>query len=289
MAALLKLSTLLVALVLALAPSACGGDEEAAPPGEAAGAPEDPVHVHGLGINPTDEALYIATHTGLWRAREGETRARRVGDLRHDLMGFTVAGPDEFLASGHPDNREDLPPLLGLQRSTDAGRTWQAVSLLGDADLHVLRVAGARIYGVDAATGGILTSIDGGRSWEERTPPAAVFDLVAHPQDPERVVAATEEGLFSSSDTGRRWRPVQSDVAGLLAWPAADALYLVDATGTVSRSRDGGGSFTAAGSTGGPPEALLATDVEELYAAVHGGGVVASSDGGASWRTRAAP
>jgi hypothetical protein len=24
-----------------------------------------PVHVHGLGINPADEALFIATHTGL--------------------------------------------------------------------------------------------------------------------------------------------------------------------------------------------------------------------------------
>ena len=62
-------------------------------------------------------------------------------------MGFTVTGPDRFLGSGHPDGREGLPPFLGLIRSTDAGRTWERVSLLGKRDFHVLEAAGERIYG----------------------------------------------------------------------------------------------------------------------------------------------
>jgi hypothetical protein len=30
-----------------------------------------PVHVHGLGVNPADGALFIATHTGLYRVDAG--------------------------------------------------------------------------------------------------------------------------------------------------------------------------------------------------------------------------
>ena len=44
------------------------------------------VHVHGLGINPTDGALYAATHTGLFIVRDGH--ASRVADRHQDTMGF---------------------------------------------------------------------------------------------------------------------------------------------------------------------------------------------------------
>jgi hypothetical protein len=36
------------------------------------------VHVHGLGINPRDGALYAATHTGLFIVRDGG--ASRIAD-----------------------------------------------------------------------------------------------------------------------------------------------------------------------------------------------------------------
>jgi hypothetical protein len=62
-----------------------------------------PIHVHGLGINPKDGALFVATHTGLFRAGEGEPKATRVADRFQDTMGFTVVGPNRFLGSGHPE------------------------------------------------------------------------------------------------------------------------------------------------------------------------------------------
>lgn len=40
-----------------------------------------------------------------------------------DLMGFTVAGPDRFLASGHPGPGADLPEPLGLVESRDGGQS----------------------------------------------------------------------------------------------------------------------------------------------------------------------
>lgn len=281
---------LLVAAVLAVLLVGCGGDRsDSAPAGESLVVEAGPEHVHGLGVNPADKSLYIATHSGLWRAATGQRKSSRVADIQHDLMGFTVVGPDRFLASGHPDLREELPPRMGLQRSTDAGRSWRTVSLLGEADLHVLRATGRRIYGVDSATGAFLTSADGGRSWQRRTPLAPVFDLAIAPRTPNRVVAATERGLISSSDAGRAWRPLRKDLAGLLAWPNRDALFLVDADGAVWRSANAGRTFEQVGSVGARPEAFAAGGARELYAAVHGGTVVGSTDGGVTWRTRSTP
>jgi len=52
-------------------------------------------------------------------------------------MGFTLVRPGLFLGAGHPDLREakpGVPPLLGLIESSDNGRTWQQLSLLGKGD-----------------------------------------------------------------------------------------------------------------------------------------------------------
>jgi hypothetical protein len=282
---------LLILVVIAGIAAGCGGsDDDAAPAGnDSLISDAGSQHVHGLGINPGDGDLYIATHSGLWRAPEGKTKATRVGDLRHDLMGFTIAGANRFLSSGHPDAREDLPPQMGLQRSDGTGESWNTVSLLGEADLHVLRAAEQRIYGVDSGTGAFLTSDNGGQSWDERTPPAPVFDLALAPGNADRLVAGTEQGLFASADTGRTWRPLRDDVAGLLAWPSTDALFLVEGDGTVSRSSDGGRKFERAGSVAAQPEAFAASGQRELYTAVHGGEVVMSTDAGKTWATRSTP
>ena len=104
-----------VPVLLALLAGCGGGDD----PPEEAEAPDagptiedpGPIHVHGLGINPKDGALFVATHTGLFRAPQGEQTAKRVADRYQDTMGFTVVGRDRFLGSGHPDGRENLPPF----------------------------------------------------------------------------------------------------------------------------------------------------------------------------------
>ena len=168
-----------------------------------------PVHVHGLGIDPADRALFIATHTGLFRVGERDSKAVRVGDSYQDTMGFTVVGENRFLGSGHPDLRTDLPPLLGLLESIDSGRNWDPISLLGEADFHVLRSAGERVYGYDASNDRLLVSGDAGRTWEEVERPAPLLDLAADPDDSQHVVAAgvsdLSQGLYESRDGGRSW------------------------------------------------------------------------------------
>lgn len=253
-----------------------------------------PIHVHGLGVNPADNALFIATHTGLYRVDEGERKAERVGELYQDTMGFTIVGPNRFLGSGHPDVREaqqrNLPPHLGLIESTDKGESWESISLLGEADFHVLRFAGERVYGYDASNGRLLVSSDRGRNWNELEKPGPLVDLAVDPADDRRIVVASagglEEGLFESRDGGASWSRVREAV-GLLAWP--DRLYLIDGSGQVFASRDGGRGLQGQGELGGRPAALVAEGPWELYAALHDGTIKRSTDGGATWAVRSTP
>jgi photosystem II stability/assembly factor-like uncharacterized protein len=103
----------------------------------------------------------------------------------------------------------------------------------------------------------------------------------------DRIVVSTERGLFASRDAGRRWRPLSSALAGLLAWPE-DGLYLVGGDGTVQRSSDGGETFERVGQVTGAPSALTAAG-DALYVALGNGTVVRSDDGGRTWAVRATP
>ena len=259
-----------------------------------------PVHVHGLGINPADGALFIATHTGLFRAPKGVPEAERVAGRYQDTMGFTIVGPDRFLGSGHPDGREDLPPFLGLIRSDDAGETWDPVSLLGMADFHVLESSGDLVYGYGSdfktREQRLLVSADDGTTWQERPLPERSSDplleesllaIAIDPDNPSAVVASGQEALWASTDQGRHWSFLSAD-PGLLAWPQADEIFRVTDDGEVNISGDGGRTWEAVGSIGGPPAAFEASD-SGLYAALHDGTIKQSDDGGVTWSVRSSP
>lgn len=256
----------------------------AEPRGGSATTPEDPgpIHVHGLGINPADGSLYVATHTGLYRMARGSDQPRRVDDRRQDTMGFAVVGEDRFLGSGHPDLREDLPALLGLIESDDAGRTWRARSLLGEADLYVMRSADGWITAYDATSGQVLRSRDGGGRWSRAPAPGPLTDLVVGPDDPTWLVGGSEGGVIASTDAGRTWRTTGTEGV-LLAWPRATRLIAVAADGAVRASADGGISWVGRGRLPGPPSALTSHGTR-LIAALHDGAFVNSVDGGRTWQ-----
>ncbi|WP_143591602.1 hypothetical protein [Thermoactinospora rubra] len=153
-----------VAAAVAFLATACSGQPQNATP-----SPDDPGigHIHGLGIDPADGTLYIAGHYGLFQVRSTST-ATRVADRIQDHMGFTVIGPNTFLASGHPgahDMAAGGAPHLGLIRTTDAGVTWTTVSESGTADFHALQPAGTVLYAYDSQTSRVRRSTDEGRTW----------------------------------------------------------------------------------------------------------------------------
>jgi hypothetical protein len=283
-----------IALALLLL-AGCGGSGDNSTPDQSSGAQPKigdpgPIHVHGLGINPKDGALFVATHTGLFRAPKGEPRAKRVAGRFQDTMGFTVVGPDRFLGSGHPDGRERLPPFLGLIRSGDAGKSWQPISLLGKRDFHVLEAAGKRVYGFgsdfDSREQDFLVSEDGGKSWATREVPEPLLALALDPDNSNRLLGSGQRGLYLSEDAGRRWQQIEGP-AGLVAW--TEKLIAVDLNGAVHSADDPGRRPRPIGEIGGQPAALDTGPDGELYVALHDGTVKRSSDGGESWSVRSKP
>lgn len=250
------------------------------------------MHVHGVGVDPADGALFIATHTGLFRTPPGSERATRVGDRWQDTMGFTVTGPGRFLGSGHPDQRDELPPFLGLIESRDAGRTWRPVSLQGQVDFHVLEASGQRIYGHgsdwETREPVFLTSTDAGRSWRSLRSPEPLIALAIDPRDPDRVIASGDRNAYGSSDGGRTWSELRSPAAGLLAWTTG-GVHLAAEDGRVLRSTDEGRSWQIVGRVDGPPAAFDSGLGGELLLAQHDGTIERSGDGGRSWTVRSRP
>lgn len=283
----------LLLLVLA-AFAGCGGGARAGSGEPAASASGDPgpIHVHGLGVDPADGALFVATHTGLFRVAPGASRAQRVGGRYQDTMGFAVVGPGRFLGSGHPDLQEKLPPFLGLIESRDAGRSWRPVSLLGDVDFHVLEAGGRHIYGYGSdfrsRTPRFLRSTNGGRRWERLEAPEPLIALAIDPGDPRSLVASGERRVHRSRDGGRSWSAVAAPAAGLLTWNAA-GVFLVGGDGRVWRGSGPRGPWRAGGSIGGQPAALDEGRGRELLAALHDGTIKRSTDDGARWSIRSAP
>ncbi|MGC9538590.1 F510_1955 family glycosylhydrolase [Streptomyces sp. UG1] len=279
-----RLAAATAAALLTAALAACTSDSDTP-------AAEDPAspsavavsHIHGLGIDPADGRLYVATHEGVIAVKD-DGSAARVGDTA-DYMGFTVAGPATFLGSGHPAEHSEGHANRGLIKSTDAGRTWQTVSLGGEVDFHALDYAHDTVYGYDSTHGMLRVSKDDGKTWDERAELAAL-DIAVSPEDPDVVLATTENGVARSTDGGKTFAAGTAPVLAYLSWATPDALYGVDPAGGLHRSTDSGTTWKKAGTVpGGRPQALTALDTDRILAATQEG-VYESRNGGASFTER---
>lgn len=261
----------LIAIAMAVAATALAGCAGPSP------ASDGPVfdHVHGLGVDPADGTIQVASHDGLFQS--GPDGLVPFGAAGRDLMGFTVAGPGVYLSSGHPAPGDDLPNPLGLVESRDGGTTWTPLSLTGEVDFHALEVAAGTVFGYDAGNGLLRSSTDGGRSWEDRAVLDAL-DIAADPTDPARVLATTEEGVVASTDGGRTFSAPSGPLLAYLSWAPDGTLYGLDTDATVFTSRDGGTTWEQAGTVpGGRPQALTASG--DLLLAATASGVYRSDDG----------
>ena len=222
------LTVIVVSVGLALA--ACGGTASTDPSGTTSSTPtptataaavakEAPEHIHNLAL--VEGVVYLGTHNGLWMEQPDQSIVR-VSEVPFDVMGLARAG-DRWLASGHPGVGLDPHANLGLQESTDDGRTWQAVSLAGEIDFHRLVASGDVVIGLSSSDGVLMKSTDGGRSWKSsaRSP---IYDLALDPQDSSLIVGTTEEGPIRSEDGGTSFTPISgAPLIALLAWTDASS------------------------------------------------------------------
>ncbi|ALV33559.1 F510_1955 family glycosylhydrolase [Streptomyces sp. CdTB01] len=272
------------AAALSLALTACSGsdnDTDASASASTSGVTVS--HIHGLGLDPSDQRLYVATHEGVYTP-DAKGLPTLVGGNRDDFMGFTVAGEKTFFASGHPTAGGDGPGNKGLIKSTDAGRTWKSLSLSGESDFHALDYTHGTIYGYDATNGMLRTSEDG-TAWKNGARLEAL-DITVSPQDPDLVLATTGDGVARSTDGGKTFAEGKQPVMAFLSWPAKTALYGIDTTGGLHRSADGGTVWKKLGTVpGGQPQALTAVGAEHVLAATQTG-VYESKDGGRTFTKR---
>jgi photosystem II stability/assembly factor-like uncharacterized protein len=265
-----------VAGVATAALAGCSSAEPAptADPSTSAAPALELTHVHGAAYDPGDGTLLLATHHGLLEVSDGALT--QVGPVL-DLMGFTVAGPDHYLASGHPGLHVDLPQPVGLIETTDGGRTWTPVSRQGQSDFHALTVSDAGVLGYD---GSLVASTDG-QAWERRQIPAEPHTLAASP-DGGQVLATTAQGLLRSADGGASWTPAAgAPQLQVVTW-AGDGRTVVgvDPAGTLWTSTDAADTWQEGPRLGSPPHAVAAADDGPRIAVVTAEGVLESADGG---------
>ncbi|WP_432503441.1 F510_1955 family glycosylhydrolase [Kineococcus arenarius] len=236
-------------------------------------------HVHGVAVDPADGRVHLATHDGLFRYEE--TGPVRVGPVI-DLMGFTVAGPDHFYASGHPGPGVDLPDPVGLIESTDGGRTWQVLSRQGHSDFHALAASDAGVVGFDGA----LRSSPDGTTWHVLDAPVEPHDLAASP-DGAVLIGTSETGPVRSTDAGRTWSAIEeAPLLQLVDFAGGTTVVGVSPDGTVALSTDAGATWSTRGRVPGAPQAVgadLQPDGTARLLVVTDAGVHDSRDDGVSF------
>ena len=263
--------TSLASLVLA----ACGGgSSDSGTAADASGSSEMLSHVHGLGVDPADGRVYVATHSGLYTVAKGG-KPKLVGDSRDDFMGFTVTGEKTFIASGHGAQGSDRPGNVGLIETKDAGRTWTSRSLSGEADFHSLDSVKGTVYGYE---GGRIRVSNDLKSWDDRATLEAL-DLAVNPGG-DKLLATTAEGVATSTDGGRTFAKGAEPVQAFVSWPAEKSLFGIGTSGKLSSSADGGKTWKELTTVpGGQPQALTAVNADHILAATMTG-VYESRDGG---------
>ena len=261
-----------VLLALTACSSPAGGEETEA-------AAQFPTHVHALALKPGTTDVLIATHEGIYEVAGNELRQ---SGANIDLMGFTVAGNGDYLASGHPGPGVDLPNPVGLIRSTD-GRAWTQESLAGQSDFHALTATSGGIIGFD---GTLRLSVDG-KSWTDAPTQLTPYSLAGSPSGP-LAIATTEEGPYRSDDGGQSWtRLTGAPVIMLAAVTEQSRIVGVVPDGRIVISQDQGASWESAGTVTGYPVAVTAAETEnglQIWVMTDVG-LEHSADGGNSFTT----
>lgn len=177
-------------------------------------------HVHGLAYTVDGRALLIASHGGLVAYRDGQWR--QAGDSAYDLIGLSVT-KDAIYSSGHGPSDRPVGDPIGLVKSTDGGKSWQRLTLAGEAEFHVMDVSfwSGAIYVLNVAPNsqmprpGVYFSRDDGKSWKRCAVAGLAPQIVriaAHPLLPSTVAVATESGIYISQDFGEAFHRIGPSV-----------------------------------------------------------------------------
>ena len=186
----------------------------------------------------------------------------------------------------------------GVFRSSDAGRNWRAVGLVGQTVRALAQAPSNPDILVAGTLAGVYRSTDAGKSWEPISPAhhddLRNFDSVAiDPSHPEIIYAGTYHLAWKTANGGRQWIPIHagmvddSDVMSISIDPSDPQRIFASACSGIYRSENAGALWTKF--RGIPPTArrthLIRQDPlhrQTLYSATTEG-LWKSPDAGVTW------
>jgi photosystem II stability/assembly factor-like uncharacterized protein len=211
-----------------------------------------------------------------------------------DQSGASAAGglpntPDYhslLVAPGDP-NALVLGTHNGLYRSIDGGRSWQSTTLVGHDAMNLARAEGSVVW---AAGHNVLAkSSDDGETWQDVRPDGLpgldVHGFAVDPRDPQTLYAAIAgQGLYRSNDGGGAFSVVSTEVGpGVMALAVTpDGRILAgEMRQGLVASRDGGRTWKVTLEAGLMGLAVNPNEPERILAT--GPGILLSTDGGRNW------
>jgi len=168
----------------------------------------------------------------LWLvATAAQVAAAPIASNWHSLGPVNMTSPEPSMGrvnavTMHPADSQTLflcSASGGVWSSSDGGHNWvprtDGLPLLGTSGLvidplhpNIMYLATGDADAMDTPSIGVWKSVDGGTNWNATGfawPESAdngIYKLMIHPTDPNRLFAATTDGLYSSTDGAATWQ-----------------------------------------------------------------------------------
>jgi photosystem II stability/assembly factor-like uncharacterized protein len=269
--------------------------------------------VYSIAVDPASpNTLYAGTDDAVFKSVDGGQHwVLSSSGLPTTRMAAISVSPDGsgtvFAAttSGQPIAPQNHR-AQGIFKSVDGGHSWSATNngaRIGETTALAVDPRNAQRILAFIEGVGVIKSIDGGRNWQ-LTQGAGINQslsgFVFHPSDPLRVVAL-DSGLFGclqSADAGDTWTSLNINASGLAFDPNNPLTVFAGRVGGfgppgIFKSTDGAKSWRPM-NNGVPTDVLGNVQPvmslafapgrsDLLYAALYGGGIIKTVDGGATW------
>jgi len=220
--------------------------------------------VEGHRAHPNKFYMGGAGGSGLWKTENYGLSWINISDgqgFKSTSIGaIQVAESDTniiYVGTGSDGIRSNVTTGKGVYKSTDAGKTWQFLGLeeagqIGAIEVHpenpdlVYLAALGSPFGKNKERG-VFRSNDGGETWENilfASDSTGAIDLELNPENPDEIYAAmwraerkpwtiisgaaTENGLYKSTDGGENWKKLSEGLPSGLTGKADFAVTPAD-------------------------------------------------------------
>lgn len=192
--------------------------------------------------------------------------------------------PDDALANDFLLFRNTLFTATekhGVYRSDDGGKCWRPTNfgLRSNQKVDALAANGSTIF-AGTYEDGIYLSLDGGQSWLPANHGLTNLTIRSLDVQNDLIYAGTSDGLFISSDNGRNWRQLTSEMQINRLIFKADQLFLATNKG-ILLSKDQGENWQRVYKEGAIRD--LTAHGTGVYALTFNAQVLRTTDGGQNW------